>query len=64
MTIKTILAVIAAGGLLAVATAGGAQPAQRMDIKVLSSPRPDLVSGGDALVEAIEKTAAFLAPTS
>jgi hypothetical protein len=51
MTIKTIMAVIAAGGLLAVATAGGAQPAQKLDIKVLSSPRPDLVSGGDVLIE-------------
>lgn len=29
----------------------GAQPAARLEIRVLSSPRPDLVSGGDAFVE-------------
>jgi hypothetical protein len=51
MNFKAITAVVAAGGLLALASQGGAQPAQRLAIKVLSSPRPDLVSGGDTLVE-------------
>lgn len=47
---KTFIRAFAA--ILAI-TAGStsAQAAQRLEIRVLSSPRPDLVSGGDALVE-------------
>ena len=43
-------AALAVGGAL-IAAQAHAQPAQRLEIKVLSSPRPDLVSGGDTLVE-------------
>lgn len=32
-------------------TAAQARPAERLQIRVVSSPRPDLVTGGDALIE-------------
>jgi hypothetical protein len=47
-----LIAIVAFGMLLSIAPmAANAQVTRRLEIKVLSSPRPDLVSGGDALVE-------------
>jgi hypothetical protein len=45
------LAAVSAGILLLAPWSGGARAAQSLAIKVLSSPDPSLVSGGDALVE-------------
>lgn len=45
------IAIAVAGMLLTIASGSQARPAERLEIKILSSPRPDLVSGGDALVE-------------
>lgn len=45
------IAAVVMGLLWCGASLANAEPAQRLEIKVLSSPRPDLVSGGDALIE-------------
>lgn len=49
---RMTIAAAAAGALVAAFAAQAvSQPAQKLEIRVLSSPRPDLVSGGDTLVE-------------
>ena len=54
--IRALAAVLAAAVALGSAPA---QTAERLAIRVLSSPRPDLVSDGDALVEVRAPPARF-----